>query len=182
MTDEEIVSDNNQKFRYIFKKKFHDVVDSDDINDRNDDSSDHDKNDDDVFDARKFHDNAVKLDIDIDDDYNDSDDDVIDTRKFHGDIADPDIVVNDYDDSDDDVFEARKFHGNAVEPDRDIDVDDYDDDDEFSGITLHDVTKNYGRVCYHCHYTGKNRWAAHSICNLRYKIPKPPVVLHNGSN
>ena len=33
-----------------------------------------------------------------------------------------------------------------------------------------------------CHYTGKFRGAAHSICNLRYKIPKDvPVVLHNRS-
>ena len=32
------------------------------------------------------------------------------------------------------------------------------------------------------HYTGKYRGAAHSICNLRYKIPKKfPVVFHNGS-
>ena len=34
----------------------------------------------------------------------------------------------------------------------------------------------------HCHYTGKYRGAAHSICNLRYKIKKEiPVVFHNGS-
>ena len=34
----------------------------------------------------------------------------------------------------------------------------------------------------HCHYTGKFRGAAHSICNLRYKTPKEiPVVFHNGS-
>ena len=34
----------------------------------------------------------------------------------------------------------------------------------------------------HCHYTGKWRGAAHSICNLRYKVPKEiPVVFHNGS-
>ena len=32
------------------------------------------------------------------------------------------------------------------------------------------------------HYTGKYRGAAHSICNLRYKILKKiPVVFHNGS-
>ena len=38
------------------------------------------------------------------------------------------------------------------------------------------------KVRYHCHYTGKYRGAAHSICNLRYKIPKEiPVVFHNGS-
>ena len=34
----------------------------------------------------------------------------------------------------------------------------------------------------HCHYTGKYRGAAHSKCNLQYKVPKEiPVVFHNGS-
>ena len=38
------------------------------------------------------------------------------------------------------------------------------------------------KVRDHCHYTGKYRGAAHSICNLRYKILKEiPVVFHNGS-
>ena len=38
------------------------------------------------------------------------------------------------------------------------------------------------KVRYHCHYIGKYRAAAHSICNLRNKIPKEiPVVFHNGS-
>ena len=38
------------------------------------------------------------------------------------------------------------------------------------------------KVRDHCHYTGKFRGAAHSICNLRYKTPKEiPVVFHNGS-
>ena len=33
-----------------------------------------------------------------------------------------------------------------------------------------------------CHYTGKFRRAAHSICNLRYKVPKNiPIVIHNHS-
>ena len=42
--------------------------------------------------------------------------------------------------------------------------------------------KSYCKVRDHCHYTGKYRGAAHSICNLRYKIPKEiPVVFHNGS-
>ena len=38
------------------------------------------------------------------------------------------------------------------------------------------------KVRDHCHYTGKYRGAAHSICNLRYKITKEiPIVFHNGS-
>ena len=38
------------------------------------------------------------------------------------------------------------------------------------------------KVRDHCHYTGKYRGDAHSICNLCYKIPKEiPVVCHNGS-
>ena len=42
--------------------------------------------------------------------------------------------------------------------------------------------KKYCKFRHHCHHTGKYREAAHSICNLRYKIPrKIPVVFHNGS-
>ena len=42
--------------------------------------------------------------------------------------------------------------------------------------------KNKKKVRDHCHYTGKFRGAAHSICNLRYKVPKKiSVVFHNGS-
>ena len=42
--------------------------------------------------------------------------------------------------------------------------------------------KSYHKVRDHCHYTGKYRGSAHSICNLNYKIPKDfPVVFHNGS-
>ena len=44
-------------------------------------------------------------------------------------------------------------------------------------------SKNYWKVKDHCHYTGKCRGAAHSICNLRFNIPiEIPVVFHNGSN
>ena len=44
------------------------------------------------------------------------------------------------------------------------------------------VFKLYHKVRDHCHYTGKFRGAAHSICNLRYKTPKEiQVVFHNGS-
>ena len=36
------------------------------------------------------------------------------------------------------------------------------------------------KVRDHCHYTGKYRGAAHSLCNLQYKIPSYiPVVFHN---
>ena len=42
--------------------------------------------------------------------------------------------------------------------------------------------KLYHKVRDHCHYTRKFRGAAHSICNLRYKVPKIiPIVFHNGS-
>ena len=42
--------------------------------------------------------------------------------------------------------------------------------------------KKMQKVRDHCHYTGKYREAAHSICNLRYKISKEiPAVFHNGS-
>ena len=42
--------------------------------------------------------------------------------------------------------------------------------------------KNHKKVRDHCHYTGKYRGAAHSICNLQNKtIKKIPVIFHNGS-
>ena len=41
---------------------------------------------------------------------------------------------------------------------------------------------NYRKARDHDHYTGKFRGAAHSICNLRYKVQREiPVVIHNGS-
>ena len=43
--------------------------------------------------------------------------------------------------------------------------------------------KNYWKVRNHCHFTGKYRSAAHSICNLTFNMPKNfPVVFHNVSN
>ena len=43
--------------------------------------------------------------------------------------------------------------------------------------------KKYRKVRDHCHYTGKYRGAAQSICNLKYIVPKEiPIVFHNGSN
>ena len=42
--------------------------------------------------------------------------------------------------------------------------------------------KLYKKVRDQCHYTEKFRGAAHSICNLNYKIPKKNLVkVHNGS-
>ena len=35
----------------------------------------------------------------------------------------------------------------------------------------------------HCHYSGEYSSGAHSICNLKYNVPKQlPIVFHNGSN
>ena len=40
----------------------------------------------------------------------------------------------------------------------------------------------YQKVRDHCHYTGIFRGAAHSICNLNYKVPQEiPAKIHNGS-
>ena len=42
---------------------------------------------------------------------------------------------------------------------------------------------NYRKVRDHCHYTGKYRGAAHSICNLKLNVSNEiPVVSHNVSN
>ena len=42
--------------------------------------------------------------------------------------------------------------------------------------------KKYCKVTDHCHYTGEYRITAHSICNLKYSVPKKfPIVFHNGS-
>ena len=42
--------------------------------------------------------------------------------------------------------------------------------------------QKYCKVRDHYHYPGEYSSAAHSICNLKYSIPKTiPVVFHNGS-
>ena len=49
--------------------------------------------------------------------------------------------------------------------------------------TSKQIFKRYCKVRDHCCYTGEYRGAAHSICNLKYSVPKKvPVVFHNGSN
>ena len=43
--------------------------------------------------------------------------------------------------------------------------------------------KKYCKFRDHCHYTGQYGDAAHSVCNLKYHVPKEiPTVFHNGSN
>ena len=42
--------------------------------------------------------------------------------------------------------------------------------------------KKRRKVKDHCHYTGKFRGAAHSNCNLKYKVLKHiPIIIHNAS-
>ena len=42
--------------------------------------------------------------------------------------------------------------------------------------------KNRKKVKDHCHYTGKFRGAAHSKCNVIYKVTKDiPIIIHNTS-
>ena len=43
--------------------------------------------------------------------------------------------------------------------------------------------KNFRKVRDYCHFTGKYRGGAHSICNLTFNVPnKIPVVFHNRAN
>ena len=50
-------------------------------------------------------------------------------------------------------------------------------------INLWTWNKKNRKVRDHCHYTGEDRGAAHSICNLKYRVPKKnPITFHNGSN
>ena len=47
----------------------------------------------------------------------------------------------------------------------------------------HTTDNNYCKVIDYYHYTRKYRGAAHSICNLKYSVPKEiSVVFHNRSN
>ena len=50
------------------------------------------------------------------------------------------------------------------------------------GFSTDDDDKKHHKVRDHCHYTGKYRGAAHSICNLRYNTPREiSVIAHNAS-
>ena len=43
--------------------------------------------------------------------------------------------------------------------------------------------ENYQKIRDHCHYTGKYRGAAHSICNLKFNVPnKISAIFYNSSN
>ena len=47
----------------------------------------------------------------------------------------------------------------------------------------HAEDKEYRKVRDHCHYTREYRGATHSICNLKYCVPKEiPMVFHNASD
>ena len=41
--------------------------------------------------------------------------------------------------------------------------------------------KKHRKARDHCHYTGEYSGAAHSICNLKYCVPKEiPIIFRNG--
>ena len=42
--------------------------------------------------------------------------------------------------------------------------------EKFEGKYVKD--KNHSKVRDYCHYTGEYRGGAHSICNLKYSVPK----------
>ena len=45
----------------------------------------------------------------------------------------------------------------------------------------HAKDKKYRKVRDHCHYTGEYIGAAHSICNLKFSVPKEiDIIFHNG--
>ena len=47
----------------------------------------------------------------------------------------------------------------------------------------HAKDKKYHKNRDHCHYTGEYRGDTHSICNLKYSVPKEiSVVFQNESN
>ena len=107
LTDEENESYNHQKFCDICKKTFWDINDNDK---KSNDRSNENDYDDENFDDRKVHCDAVEFD-DIYDcyDHDDSNDDEFYIKKFHGDVTE--INDNDkYDDYDDVKFVCIRFH------------------------------------------------------------------------
>ena len=43
--------------------------------------------------------------------------------------------------------------------------------------------KKYCKLRDHCYYAEEQRGLAHSICNLKYSVPKKiSIAFHNGSN
>ena len=45
------------------------------------------------------------------------------------------------------------------------------------------IDKKYRKVRDHCDYTGEHSGSSHSICNLKYSVPKQiPIAFHNGCN
>ena len=54
-------------------------------------------------------------------------------------------------------------------------------EEKFENKYLND--EKYRKARDHCHYTRKYRRASHSICNLKYSLPKKfLIVFHNSSN
>ena len=54
---------------------------------------------------------------------------------------------------------------------------DKNDENEEDENENDEKSTKYQKVKDHCHYTGKFRGAAHSICNLRCKIPKNILIV-----
>ena len=53
--------------------------------------------------------------------------------------------------------------------------------EKFKNKSLRD--KKFCKVRDNCHFTGEYRGTAHSICNLKYSVPKKfRIFFHNGSN
>ena len=56
----------------------------------------------------------------------------------------------------------------------------YENDENNEIVKVDEKSKKYQKVKDHCHYTGKFRGGAHSICNLRYRVPKNiPIIIDN---
>ena len=66
------------------------------------------------------------------------------------------------------------------ENDEDEENDENKENENYETVKIDEKFKKYQKVKDHCHYTGKFRGAVHSICDLRYKVPKNiPTVIRN---